>query len=171
MGIFDLFLKKKQFGSKKARSKNGTANSVSRSKTFGGFSDDEKRDLLEMRDTMLLDFLEKKKAGIKLPLFNSLGGKTIDLENLSENDIQSLLTIQKLCADADRYPKRELLEKIKKYKKVLEYAPWDSISVMSIGVQYYKMGNMPEAIKWLRKAADMDPKNQRIKKNLLAVSR
>ena len=48
-------------------------------------------------------------------------------------------------------------------------APWDSITVMSVGVQYFRMNDIDNAIVWLKKAPKMDPDNERIRENLQAV--
>lgn len=68
------------------------------------------------------------------------------------------------AADRSDYP-----QDIEIYKKILEIAPWDSISVMSIGSSYWNSGDKENALRWMEKAHVMDPENQRIKSNLAGI--
>ena len=55
------------------------------------------------------------------------------------------------------------------YKKIATLAPWDEICLMTIGVEYANTGDYNEAIKWLKKALAVNPKNGRVRSNLEGV--
>ncbi len=85
------------------------------------------------------------------------------IKRIKNKDFQILLGLKELTYKADG---ADFPNDIQFYEKILEWAPWDSISTMSIGSSYYNAGYLDEALTWMRKAHSMDPKNYRIKENL-----
>jgi len=138
-------------------------------KLLSALSNEEKRSLLDLSKEILSALLIKKKSGDKLMLHHSASGSNVDMEKLSVEELKYLVRIQELTSDADKHQPSDFHGRINKYNKVLEIAPWDSISVMSIGVQYYKMGKRSDSIEWLKYAFEIDPQNRRIRDNLEAV--
>lgn len=58
---------------------------------------------------------------------------------------------------------------IKAYQQMVNLAPWDAIAAMSIGVSYAQQKDFSQALPWLERAAQIDPQNARVQKNLHAV--
>lgn len=57
-------------------------------------------------------------------------------------------------------------ESIKHYKKALHHAPGCDLFLMSIGVAYFQLGEKSKGIKYLERAAEISPGNNRIRENL-----
>lgn len=131
---------------------------------FGSFSDAEKRRLLDINKAGLL--AEKMRRSSSAVVAGTLSELTGLAKRLSDAELERLIKIRDLCDKADNSSGQAA---IGFYQEVFQMAPWDEISQMSIGVEYAQMGNLPEAVKWLEKAARLNPGNPRVKSNLQAV--
>jgi Flp pilus assembly protein TadD len=60
-------------------------------------------------------------------------------------------------------------EALKYYRKALQMAPGGDLFLMSIGVCYIQLGDKARGIRFLERAAEISPKNGRIRKNLQAA--
>lgn len=136
------------------------------SNSFLGLSDDEKRLLLDFP----IDVLEYRRLDIEgkgggVVVIPGASDKAIKLlKRIKEKqDLENLIHIRKLSdqADMSQFP-----HDIEIYKKVLDLAPWDSISTMSIGSSYWNNEQKAKGVEWTRKAHQLDPNNIRIKRNL-----
>lgn len=85
---------------------------------------------------------------------------------LSDEELAALIQIKELNRQADATSGPPA---IKLYKQILKLAPWDEVSMMSIGVEFATAGQFPTAIGWLERAAEANPDNERVRKNLAAV--
>ena len=129
-----------------------------------GFSESEKRKLLEI-DHPRLHAEQRRREG-KL--------KTIDMEatqdrlikRLTDEELAQLVHIRELMRKADATSGTAAIQL---YRQVLKLAPWDEISMMSIGVEYANARDFGKAIRWLEKAAKANPGNVRVKRNLEGV--
>jgi Flp pilus assembly protein TadD len=92
------------------------------------------------------------------------------LSKLSEDDVKQAFDIvrlgKKALVEANAGNRREA---IKLFESILAKAPFDSISMMSIGVQYAHLGNRKKAVRYLEKALEIDASNERIRANLRAI--
>ncbi len=143
-------------------------NKMSWSKTFQAFSDREKRALIDFPFSALHLKLESLRSpsnqGPVVVIPGAPEEALVLLRKITDpQDIENLIQIRKLSDQADRadYP-----EDIALYLQVLHLAPWDSISMISIGSSYANAGFLSKGIEWMRKAHHMDPGNARIKRNL-----
>jgi len=63
--------------------------------------------------------------------------------------------------DAGQYDKAEI-----EYREALQRVPLDPVAIRQLGILYYKDGRIPEALAFLRKGAELDPKNADVQANL-----
>ncbi len=128
-------------------------------------SDREKRLILDFPREALLLYKQKvsDQSDTQIVVPGAPPEAIAALKKLSVDDVDLFIKIRNLSDQADRasYP-----QDIELYKKVIELAPWDAISTMSIGSCYWNAGRKSEAVKWLEKASQVDPDNARISRNL-----
>jgi len=134
------------------------------------FNDSEKRFMLDFGVNKLKALMETKPENkFRIIIDDNEMLKSNFPDKLTPKAIDEIDIILELTEVADNWPLSDLEGRIKAYKKILKIAPWDSITVMSIGVQYFRMDDINNAVVWLKKAKKMDPNNERIRKNLQAV--
>ena len=66
---------------------------------------------------------------------------------------------------------RRFDEAIRELKKAAELYPYEAMIFMNLGVSYAEKGQFEEGIKYLEKALSIDPRNERVRRNLEAVKR
>ena len=134
------------------------------SSEFNRLSDSDKRFLLDAP----IDLIEKAAAGdlnyIKSYCKNEKLASL--LQSIRTKDLNLLIEIFDLTSEADNsdYPRD-----IELYKRIIDIAPWDSISVMSIGSSYWNIGDKQQELQWMEKAHSIDPDNDRISSNLQGI--
>jgi tetratricopeptide (TPR) repeat protein len=131
---------------------------------FQGFSDSEKRQLLEIDHTRLHGEKMRREGKVKVIDIDTTQDNII--KRISDKELAQLVRIRELTRKADSTSN---IAAIHLYKQVLKLAPWDEISMMSIGVEYANARNFSKAIRWLEKAAKVNPSNARVKRNLDGV--
>ena len=146
MGLFDFFRKKE---------------------LFAKLTPDEKRRALDLDDFYLQSILDARSGKAKVV---EIGTKSAFVEKLTDDDIKEAIGLvrlqKKAVAASERGNHREA---IGLFEKILEKAPFDSISLMSIGVQYAHLRDGQKAVQYLEKALKSDPTNHRIRGNLQAI--
>lgn len=85
---------------------------------------------------------------------------------LSDEELGALIEVKELNRQADATSGPSA---IKLYKHIVKRTPWDEVSMMSIGVEYANAGQFPTAISWLERAAEANPNNERVQRNLSGV--
>lgn len=131
---------------------------------FQEFSESERRQLLEIDQTRLHGENMRREGKIKVIDVDVTQDDL--LKRLTDGELSQLVHIRELTRKADATSGREA---IRLYRKVLKLAPWDEISMMSIGVENANTGNFSEAIRWLEKAVEANPSNARVRRNLDGV--
>lgn len=66
---------------------------------------------------------------------------------------------------------RRFDEAIRELKKAAELYPYEAMIFMNLGVSYAERGQFEEGIKYLEKALGIDPRNERVRRNLEDVKR
>lgn len=136
---------------------------------FSELTATEKRRALEL-DDFFLQCVLKSRHGAAV-----VGGVGVDEQlalaaSLSDEDILRAIEIvewhkQAMAAsDADDHQAAIVC-----FEKIIQVAPFDAISWMSLGVQHAYLQNGPSAVKCLERALAEDPDNERILNNLEAV--
>jgi tetratricopeptide (TPR) repeat protein len=135
---------------------------------FARLTPEEKREALDINfnESDLQTFYDARKGKVKLQY---PAGREF-LSKMTEDDIKQAIEIlrlqKKALAAAEAGNHREA---IRQFETIVKKAPFDSISMMSIGVQYAQLGDARKAVQCLRKALKSDPTNQRIRANLQAI--
>ena len=94
------------------------------------------------------------------------------VEDLTTAQLEWLVELSKLEQDATNAGNAgEHAKAIELFARVVEVAPWNSIALMSLGVNHAMQGNGKRAIELLEQAFEVDPGNSRIRGNLEAVRR
>jgi tetratricopeptide (TPR) repeat protein len=134
---------------------------------FAQLSDDEKRRALDLDDFYLQSVLDARKGKARVV---AVGLDTRFVERLTEEDIKTAIDIMRLqkkaiaASEAGRHR-----EAITNFEKIIAKAPFDCISMMSIGVQYAYLQDSCRAVEYLKRALKIDPHNSRIRENLQSV--
>ena len=134
---------------------------------FPKLSLEEKRQVLNLNEWYLSTVLSARQ-GKPISVIN-LGVDYDFLERMSDSEIEEALELIRLCAKAGAATDPK--ESIRLYKKIIAKAPFDSISMLSIGVCYANLGKGKKAVKYVEEALKSDPNNQRIRDNLAGIKR
>ena len=101
------------------------------------------------------------------------GPGTIDLEILKKLSIEDLETLKEaidVVQEADsRSQSGDDAGAAAKYKEAIDINPYDDIATMSYGVCLAHQGRLREGVKWVEKAARLNPGSDRIRGNLAAM--
>ena len=143
---------------------------------LSNFTDDEKR--------LLLDRLIRSKPGPNYELSwdhvvsqdtifvkKEIKNQTLKLmDKLLENEKAFLIQLASLEESATSFGNQgKHSQSIDIFETIKKKAPWNSIAIMSLGVQYAKAGKGFMAVQTIKEALAMDPDNGQIKQNLRAV--
>ena len=138
-----------------------------RSSFLAPLTHEEKREVLDLNDFYLQSVLDARKGEVRL-VDSGTNGRLV--AKLSEDDIKQAIQIvrlqKKALAAAEAGNRREA---IKLFEAIIAKAPFDSISMMSIGVQYAQLQDGRKAVQYLERVLKSDPANQRIRGNLEAI--
>ena len=134
------------------------------------FTDDQKRTFLDLGQSYLLfRYHSRISDGQFLYMGDPPPGHEL-VDQLSDEELKWLVDLALLETEASNAGSNGDHERsIELFKKVLDLAPWNSIAIMSLGVQYAFLGQGKKAIAFLERASHMDLDNQQIKKNLRAI--
>jgi len=138
---------------------------LGRPTAFEGFSDQEKRHLLEFSAAALRMEHMGRSQGTSITFANADSRGQL-LKRLSDAELAQLEQIRTLYDKADATGGTEA---IALYQEVSHLAPWDEVCLMSIGVEHAQAGRFDQAIEWLARAAQVNPSNTRVRDNLMAV--
>lgn len=128
-------------------------------------TDAEKRRLLEFNEGVFQTALAARQNNI------SIGGAHADiLQSMTDGELSEFIELKRLNQKAVAASKRgDNREAILCFQQACEKAPFDAISMMSIGVSYAQLGDSASAVRCLEKAQRLDPNNQRIENNLRSI--
>ena len=142
---------------------------VGGSELFARLTPEEKRAALDLDDFFLRAVLDARRAKARL------AANTAALRlaaKMSDEDLARALELVNLNRQAQQASSRgDHRAAVACFEKVVAEAPFDSIALMSLGVQYAFLGDRARAIEYLERAARADPSNRRIRDNLEAVRR
>lgn len=123
--------------------------------------------------------LGAKKAGNRVPGIHHVGlsEESLDekqtqevLEKATVEEIQNVIDMFKLSEAGDGFAQSGKFDQaIAKYEEAIDIAPFDPITMMSLGVCYAESGKGRKAVEVLEKALKLDPGNDRIRGNLSAI--
>lgn len=137
---------------------------------FENLTDEEKRTILDWTMPYLLYARDIKKNPDKNKI-SWLGIPGTELLNKIElKDVERLIQIRKMADEAvEKNNKGNISDSLNLYKEIVKLAPWDDISLMSIGVLYAMSGDFNNGLIWLEKAIHVNPENQEIQRNYKAI--
>jgi tetratricopeptide (TPR) repeat protein len=147
----------------------GLLNWLGMSGLFAKLTLDEKRRALDLDDDYWQSILDARKGKTKVV---EVGTDTGFVSKLSDGDIRQAIEVvrlQKKATAASAAGNHK--EAIKRFEAIVAKAPFDSISMMSLGVQYAYLRDGGKAVQCLKRALQSDPDNQRIRGNLEGVRR
>lgn len=99
-------------------------------------------------------------------VFEDSFGKEREHE-ITQEDFEWAQKVERIVDKAYAAGQREDYSKsIKYYKEALNMAPGCDLFLMSIGVAYVELGEKSKGIKYLERAAEISPGNNRIRENL-----
>jgi tetratricopeptide (TPR) repeat protein len=129
---------------------------------FRALSLEERRTVLDTSEFVFRGVLRERAGELKVvhssPEFAAL------ISRLTDDDLVEAAELARLSQLAHHEP--DLEKSIALYQQIVERAPFDSISLMSIGVQYRRLGQRRLAVRYLERALATDPDNERIRRNL-----
>lgn len=128
------------------------------------YSDEDKRYLFKI-NPMWLE-VEKNKR-------NGQGGNIVSVgvseegqelvKRLSDEQLDKLIKIRYMMIEADGTSGEKAIEL---YEKVSKLAPWDEVSLQSLGVEYYNAGRHKDALQVLNEALKRNPQSEEVRSNL-----
>lgn len=131
---------------------------------FPRLSLEEKRKALDLNEFYLQSILKARKGQLQIVNVDTDAGF---VDRMTEDDIMEAIELARLSRKAtDTTDHREA---IRIFEQIVAKAPFDSISMMSIGVRYANLGDGRKAVDYLEKALRSDPKNERIRSNLQGI--
>jgi len=139
---------------------------MSEKELFPKLTIEEKRKVLDLQQWYLVSVLSARKGQLKIV---NVGVEYPFLDRLSDTEIEEAIGLIRLCQKATNASDPK--ESIRIYEQIIKKAPFDSISMLSIGVCYANLGNGRKAISYVEKALKINPNNQRIRDNLNGIRR
>lgn len=131
---------------------------------FPSLTLEEKRKVLDLNEIFFQSILARRKG--KAMVLNI--DMNVDfVTKMSDDDILEAIELSRLSQKAIRATRPK--EALRLFEQIVAKAPFDSISMMSIGVLHARLGNKQKAFSYLEKALASDPHNQRIQENLKGV--
>jgi tetratricopeptide (TPR) repeat protein len=130
---------------------------------FSQLSLEEKQRALELNETQLLMIQNARQLATNVPIPEIPSF----VDKMTDSDIMEAIQLSRLVHMATEIKNHQ--QAITLFEQILIRAPFDSTSMMSIGVRYANLGDAKKAIDHLEKALQINPKNQRIHNNLQAV--
>jgi predicted Zn-dependent protease len=91
------------------------------------------------------------------------------LWSIDVQDLERLMESVALSVQADEIAASNPTRARKLYGRCMKLNPHDAVAAMTYGVLVAQDKNYREALRWLERAADLDPWNPRIQRNLAAV--
>jgi tetratricopeptide (TPR) repeat protein len=88
------------------------------------------------------------------------------LLKLDVADLERLAESLEFTREADRAAASDFAKAEQLYQKALQINPFDALAAMSCGVALAKQGDLRGGLKWIERAHDLDPDNERIMQNL-----
>jgi tetratricopeptide (TPR) repeat protein len=144
----------------------------SASDPLGHLSDDQKRSVLDLGRGYLLFALQGRKTNARSMDMSSDSPAKKIVSDLTDEQLEWLVDVANMEQEATNAGNSgNHSHAIKLFEKVVEKAPWNSIALMSLGVQHAFQRNGKKAIELLEQAARIDPSNSQIRGNLEAVRR
>lgn len=95
--------------------------------------------------------------------------RSLDNGELAVADLDWAIDVDAIAFDAQRLSDERPLDAIKTYREALRSAPGCDLYLMSIGVLFAQLGLPETGLGYLQRAAELNPTNQRISRNLAAV--
>lgn len=140
-----------------------------RKQLFRRLTLEEKRKVLDLSEFYFQSVLDARSGRARV---HEIDTETEFVQEMTDDDIEEAMELaglqQKARAATEAGNHREA---IRIYEQICAKAPFDSISMMSIGVHYAYLGDGPKAVQYLEKALQSDPNNQRIRRNLNSIRR
>jgi len=115
---------------------------------------------------LILQFILKKKNGEDAPVMVGDEATFALLRKLSAGEIHKLKESVEYGQKGDAAAGSSMSQAASMYKKAIEANPYNSLALLSHGVAVANLGNLREGIKWVEKALQVDPENERIRNNL-----
>jgi len=131
---------------------------------FPKLSLEEKRRLLNLTELYLQGVLSARKGQVKVI---NVGVKADFLDKLDDDEIMEAIELARLSQKGEKATNPQ--EALRIFKQIVKKAPFDSISMLSIGVCYANLGDGRKAVSFVEKALKSDPNNQRIRENLEGI--
>lgn len=92
------------------------------------------------------------------------------LRKLEVADLEKVLEAAKFTIEADKAAQqRNLPEAARLFRKAIDFNLYHDLALMSYGTTIGMQGNLREGIKWVEKAIQVNPKNERARRNLQAM--
>ena len=137
---------------------------------FKNLTDEQKRVILDWTMPYLSYARDMKKNPEQNKIsWLDVSGKEL-LDKIELKDVERLIQIRKMADEAvEKSNKGNSIDALNLYKEIVKLAPWDDISLMSIGVLYAMSGDFNNGLIWLEKAIHVNPENQEIQRNYKAV--
>jgi tetratricopeptide (TPR) repeat protein len=134
---------------------------VGKDQLFSQLSQAEKQQALDLNESQLWMLKDARQRGTKIPEAPSF------VDKMTDSDVLEAIQLAGMARRATETSNHQ--QAIILFEQILVRAPFDAISMMSIGVRYADLGDAEKAIDHLEKALQIDPKNQRIHNNLQTV--
>jgi tetratricopeptide (TPR) repeat protein len=93
------------------------------------------------------------------------------LAKLNEADLQRLAESARNNIRADAAVDVDVEEAARLYRKAAELNPYDDIALMSYAILLTRQGKIREALPWAERAAQVNPKSERTRRNLEGMRR
>ncbi len=110
----------------------------------------------------------KEKQGEKMPeiiLADDLNAIAV-IRKLKIEELERLALSVEATIEADKLSQVNLSKAACYYQEAIKNNPFNDIALMSYGCVLASQGNLREGIKWVERAIDVNPKNDRAKRNL-----
>ncbi len=115
---------------------------------------------------LILEFILKEKNGEDAPAMVGDEAMFASLRKLSVGEIDKLKESVEYGQKGDAAAGSSMGQAASMYKKAIEANPYNSLALLSYGVAVANLWDLREGIKWVEKALQIDPQNERIRNNL-----
>ena len=141
--------------------------STEEAKSFLGGLSSEERVRVSNLNPLIYHSIVKDQKGDQAPAIVMQDEAALSLlRRLRVDELEQLSASVEAGQEGDRAASSNMSRAVACYKKAIDINPYNDLALMSYGCALANQGNLREGVKWVEKAVQANPKNERAKRNL-----